>query len=291
MQPPQKPTTLQAQSYNFCGCALTPSAAAATAWEDNSGGKGGASPHVLALPSMDAQLVLLWDLREKAPRPPQLSAVPEQQQQQQQPPPLAGGAKGAGMCMSLRFVGEHALLSGWEDGSLRLFDTRHAPGGAPRSVRALHAEPVLCLDASADGGAAVSGAADCLVAVTPLRSTKGGGAAEGGGGAAEGGGSAAESGQPSELGTPLCRLEVPTTGDAEHGGIQAVCVRPDAKLLATGGWDRRVRLWQWGKWKALAVLRHHTGTVNAVHFSHCSRWLASASNDRTVAIWTLFPPS
>jgi len=30
------------------------------------------------------------------------------------------------MCMSLRFVGEHALLSGWEDGSLRLFDIRHA---------------------------------------------------------------------------------------------------------------------------------------------------------------------
>ena len=27
-------------------------------------------------------------------------------------PPLAG--KGAGMCMSLRFVGEHTLLSGWE---------------------------------------------------------------------------------------------------------------------------------------------------------------------------------
>ena len=40
----------------------------------------------------------------------------------------------------------------------------------------------------------------------------------------------------------------------------------------------------------LAVLRHHTGAVNAVHFSACSRYLASASNDKTVAIWTLYPP-
>ena len=69
-----------------------------------------------------------------------------------------------------------------------------------------------------------------------------------------------------------------------------VCVRPDTKLLATGGWDRRVRVWQWGKWKPLAVLRYHTGTVNAVCFSPCSRWLASASNDRTVAIWSIYPP-
>ena len=38
-----------------------------------------------------------------------------------------------------------------------------------------------------------------------------------------------------------------------------VCVRPDTKLLATGGWDRRVRVWQWGKWKPLAVLRYHAG--------------------------------
>ena len=32
------------------------------------------------------------------------------------------------------------------------------------------------------------------------------------------------------------------------------------------------------------------GTVNAVSFSACSRWLASASSDRTIALWALFPP-
>ena len=84
------------------------------------------------------------------------------------------------------------------------------------SVRTLHSEPVLCLGASPDNSAVVSGAADCLVAVTPLR----GGGGSGGGGS---GGAAGEPrGEPTELGSPLCRLEIPATGEAEHGGIQTV---------------------------------------------------------------------
>jgi hypothetical protein len=75
-------------------------------------------------------------------------------------------------------------------------------------VRSLHSEPVLCLGAPPDNSAAVSGAADCLVAVTPLR---------GGGGGGGGGGAAGEArAEPTELGSPLCRLEIPTTGEAEH---------------------------------------------------------------------------
>ena len=63
------------------------------------------------------------------------------------------------------------------------------------------------------------------------------------------------------------------------------------KVFAAGGWDRRVRLWQWRKWKPLAVLAQHGGTVNAVTFSEDSQWLASASSDTTVALWKgLFPP-
>ena len=62
-------------------------------------------------------------------------------------------------------------------------------------------------------------------------------------------------------------------------------VRPDGKIAASGGWDRRVRLWQWWRMKPLAILRHHTATVNAVDFSACSSWLASGSADQTVALW------
>ena len=273
---------LPVQSYNFCGCAPSPAAAASTDWD-----RGGSSQLLLALPNVDAQVVLMWDLRQHTPLPLRLAATAQQEP----------GSKGAGMCMSLRFVGEQLVLSGWEDGSLRLFDLRR--GATPISVRPLHSEPVLCLDTSPDNSAVVSGAADCVVAVTPIRRSRAPSAA--GAAGATGCSASCERGdtaeaanhadaEDAELGAPKVRLSIPTTGDAEHGGVQSVSVRPDGKLLASGGWDRRVRLWQWGKWKPLAVLQQHTGTVNAVHFSACSRYMASASNDKTIAIWNLYPP-
>lgn len=95
-----------------------------------------------------------------------------------------------------------------------------------------------------------------------------------------------------EVGPPAASLEVPVTNEAHgSGGIQTLSIRPDGKLLAAGGWDRRVRVWQWKRFKPLAVLQHHTATVNAVHFSHCSRYLATASCDKTIALWSLYPPS
>ena len=134
---------LPVRSYNFCGCApsLALTTAAATDWEGNGGSEGGASPHLVAVPDMDAQLVVLWDLRQRAPQPLRLSAVAAGQPGTSllpsatpsllspSPPwpqaldptlPRPQAGKGAGMCMSLRFVGEHTVLSGWEDSSPRL---------------------------------------------------------------------------------------------------------------------------------------------------------------------------
>ena len=93
-----------------------------------------------------------------------------------------------------------------------------------------------------------------------------------------------------EVGAPT-KLDIPVTSEASgSGGVASLAVRPDRKLLAAGGWDKRVRLWQWKRWKPLAVLKQHTETVTAVHFSADSRWLASASNDRTIALWDVYPP-
>ena len=79
---------LPVRSYNFCGCApsLGLTAAAATDWEGNGGGEGGASPHLVAVPDMDAQLVVLWDLRQRTPQPLRLSAVPGAQPGTYPPP-------------------------------------------------------------------------------------------------------------------------------------------------------------------------------------------------------------
>ena len=79
---------LPVRSYNFCGCApsLALTAAAATDWEGNGGGEAGASPHLVAVPDMDAQLVVLWDLRQQAAQPLRLSAVPGEQPGSSPPP-------------------------------------------------------------------------------------------------------------------------------------------------------------------------------------------------------------
>ena len=64
---------LPVRSYNFCGVAPSPSASAATEWESGGEGEVGAPPRVLAVPDMDAQHVLLWDLRCARARVAQLA--------------------------------------------------------------------------------------------------------------------------------------------------------------------------------------------------------------------------
>ena len=125
------------------------------------------------------------------------------------------------------------------------------------------------MDVDAEGHVAVTGAADCKLCVARLPGAKG------------------------AVGVDLLHeLPIPVTNEASGaGGIASVCIRPDCRIVASGGWDRRVRLWQWRKWKPLAILKQHTAGVNAVHFSRDSRWLASASSDRSIAVWAdLFMP-
>jgi WD40 repeat protein len=75
-------------------------------------------------------------------------------------------------------------------------------------------------------------------------------------------------------------------------GIGRVVLRPcDEKIVATAGWDGRVRLWQWKRPKpALAVLREHTEAVHDVCFSPNGALLASVSKDCHAMLWSVYPP-
>ena len=254
---------LPVESTAFCPCAVAPGPAAASAPDEAQ------TAPLVATASADSQSALLWDLRQRTPA-------------RRLAPPTSAAYGRVGMCMHLRFAGAGTLLAGWEDGSLCAYDLRSANSGsetAPACSRKLHSEPVLAIDVDAACRAVVTGGADRAVRVVALR------AADAGEGAAS----------ASAFGADVAELPIPVTNEASGaGGIASIRVRPDGKILASGGWDRRVRLWQWGggkrgaKHKPLAVLREHTGTVHAVDFSACSRWLASASEDKTVALWGLY---
>ncbi|XP_024533391.1 protein DECREASED SIZE EXCLUSION LIMIT 1 [Selaginella moellendorffii] len=171
--------------------------------------------------------------------------------------------KGSGMCMALElFVppeldGTPNVLVGYEDGSMALWDMRNCR--SPRTTARFHTEPVLslALDDWCRGG--MSGAADEKTVFFNIDYKQNAFASI---------------------------LEV------NHGrpGIGDVAVRPDCKIAATAGWDNRVRIYDYQRRRALAILKYHSSSVTGVVFSSDNALLASSSQDSCIALWSLYPP-
>ena len=77
-----------------------------------------------------------------------------------------------------------------------------------------------------------------------------------------------------------------TIDSAHPGGVQSVAFSPDGRLLASGGRDNTVRLWDPETGRLVATLPGHTDWVLDVAFSADGRLLASASRDRTIRLWS-----
>nr|XP_012309607.1 guanine nucleotide-binding protein subunit beta-like protein 1 [Aotus nancymaae]XP_012309608.1 guanine nucleotide-binding protein subunit beta-like protein 1 [Aotus nancymaae] len=145
------------------------------------------------------------------------------------------------------------LLAGYEDGSVALWDVSEQK---VCSRIACHEEPVMDLDFDSQKAKGISGSAGKALAVWSL------------------------DGQQA--------LQVCGTHQLTNPGIAEVTIRPDRKILATAGWDHRIRVFHWRKMQPLAVLAFHSAAVQCVAFA-ADGLLAAGSKDQRISLWSLYP--
>ncbi|XP_051829174.1 guanine nucleotide-binding protein subunit beta-like protein 1 [Antechinus flavipes] len=174
--------------------------------------------------------------------------------------PAAGAKAGMPMCLELWKPAcgpRPLLLAGYEDGSLMLWNVAERRALSRLSC---HQEPVMSLGFDPRKAKGLSGSSEKALRVWSLDEQQ--------------------------------NLKVCRTQELTNPGIADVAIRPDGKIVATAGWDHRIRLFGWKQLKPLAVLDYHSAAVHCVAFSDPGRpseqLLAGGSKDQRISVWSVY---
>ncbi len=90
------------------------------------------------------------------------------------------------------------------------------------------------------------------------------------------------------IGNSMQELHADLSSFNSHGGyVYCVKFSPDGQILASGGADRRIRLWNTNTGKIIYTLEGHQESVTAIEFMPNGKILISAGADRTIRFWDL----
>lgn len=71
------------------------------------------------------------------------------------------------------------------------------------------------------------------------------------------------------------------------GGVYSVAFSPDGKTIASGSWDKTIKLWEVSTGKLIKTLTGHNSYVHSVAFSPDGKSIASGSGDKTIMLWLI----
>ena len=92
-----------------------------------------------------------------------------------------------------------------------------------------------------------------------------------------------------------CVATLDQSNGGHNSGVTSVAFHPSAPLLATGSFDKTVKLWLLSSDNSsatcVATLKGHSSTVNSVAFHPRAPLLATGSHDNTAKLWRLVTTS
>ena len=75
--------------------------------------------------------------------------------------------------------------------------------------------------------------------------------------------------------------------EGHEDSVTSVAFNHNGTILASGSWDKTIKLWNLETKTEIATLEGHKDFVTSVAFNHNGTLLASGSWDATIKLWNL----